>query len=74
MESLHFKYKVGKSIPRYGSGYTIQNITPNYTKGINVLFEGKTINLFEFLDRIDISDNTFTAKVREKKLQEILGD
>lgn len=72
LESLHFKYKVGKSSPSY-NGYKIQNITPNYSKNVNALFEGKSITLVDFLDRIDISDGTFISKVRDKKLEELLG-
>ena len=75
IEALHFKYKIGKSIPGYyGKGYSISNITPNYTKGVNTIFEGKTISLDNFLERIDIGDSSFISTIRNKKLEEILGD
>ena len=45
LENLHFKYKVGKSMPRGGRGYTIGSITPSYLKDFNTIFEGKIISL-----------------------------
>ena len=73
LENLHFKYKVGKSIPHYGGGYTINSISPSYSRGFNTIFEGRTISLTEFLEQINIADGTFVNVIREKKLEEILG-